>query len=553
MSDTEFFPFILTLEAPVIASSLERDANSARSLPYLPGSMLRGAVARALGDPDRNEERRARFEELVLSGQVCYLNAYPTSASGRALPTPAGLRMEKYGDRFHDLSGSRPQERGSGGAGLSEPSPQLLRIPEPYVTLGAAGLRRVAVQMTGTVHHQRVRELGRATAERGAMFYYEAIAAGQELEGLLAIRGNSREERLSRQRAVGGAMGETLWLGRSRRAEYGGSARITWRPARPRETQGCEGLVNADLEAGKIFRMLLSSDYLGRDARSGQMDPTWLLEEIVARLGGERRARVVQRLWDFRPVGAFNRKWGLELPQVLALRAGSVLVLEALAPVSMSELAAVEQSGLGERRGEGFGRVLFLAEGRSPISIQGAAGADRPQKPPDVRPGPTVRSMERRLLERGLEGQVLRRADHAVQGALRKHPEKIPPSSLLGRLRTPLRAGPAGLATLREWLEPKGPHELRQTARESLEGCGGIGGGNLLCWLRQILAAEDEEIARQLDFEKLAEERHIVSATNAGGHLRELVAQARWQLVDSVLGLLSRQVRRRSREASHGQ
>ncbi len=57
-------------------------------------------------------------------------------------------------------------------------------------------------------------------------------------------------------------------------------------------------------------------------------------------------------------IGGFNRKWGLPLPQALAVRMGSVLVFKdpGCDPTLLDDL---EVRGIGERRAEGFGRIAF--------------------------------------------------------------------------------------------------------------------------------------------------------------------------------------------------
>jgi CRISPR-associated protein Csx10 len=57
-------------------------------------------------------------------------------------------------------------------------------------------------------------------------------------------------------------------------------------------------------------------------------------------------------------IGGFNRKWGLSLPQIQALAAGSVLVFDNVS-VTAAQIAEWESQGLGNRRVEGFGRIAI--------------------------------------------------------------------------------------------------------------------------------------------------------------------------------------------------
>src|SRR3712207_3665571 len=90
-----YYPYTLTLRSPLLVSTLDGDPNSALGARFIPGSALRGVVARGLGDPGADPEALARFRQLVLGGSVRYLNGYLSRGGSRALPAPLSLRPEK--------------------------------------------------------------------------------------------------------------------------------------------------------------------------------------------------------------------------------------------------------------------------------------------------------------------------------------------------------------------------------------------------------------------------------------------------------------------------
>jgi len=61
-------------------------------------------------------------------------------------------------------------------------------------------------------------------------------------------------------------------------------------------------------------------------------------------------------------VGGFNRKWGLPLLQTPAIKRGSVIALSHFADPN-NALSSIYQTGLGERRNEGFGQVAIGWQG----------------------------------------------------------------------------------------------------------------------------------------------------------------------------------------------
>ena len=56
-----YLSYTLRLESPALLTSLGGDPNSSQSLSYIPGTALRGVVARGLGDPGSDEEKMRLF------------------------------------------------------------------------------------------------------------------------------------------------------------------------------------------------------------------------------------------------------------------------------------------------------------------------------------------------------------------------------------------------------------------------------------------------------------------------------------------------------------
>jgi CRISPR-associated protein Csx10 len=525
-----YHPFTLTLGSPVVLTSAGGDPNSAETTDFISGSAIRGAAARALTDaaPD--------FHRLILSGEVLYLNAYVLLGNQRCLPAPASLRREKYAHSVcHDLAGY------SGGRSDEEderdwPNEQLARLPSRYLTLTEPTPRAGVVRERGCVHHQRDRGIGKPTERTGALFRFEALEEGQRFGGLVVYRGADEDtvERLADR--VRGALGETVLLGRSRRAGYGGSARLEWGQARSREVEG-QAVASGAQPAGAFLRALLVSDYVGRDTETGQADPSAWLDEIVRRLGG--RVETLRWFGEAVLVGGYNRKWGMELPQALAQRAGAVAVFRVTAPILEEELLALEHQGLGERRIEGFGRVVFLRGAVKKPSLGGAPPRERVARP-QGEPPPELREMERRLLRDAVDASALE-----VAGELAGSAQRVPTRSLLGRLRVPLRLAPAlGLAQLRQWLG-NGANALRRPALRQLERCRIQPRQSqrrpLADWLRELLGGQTD-LGTLLNYPRLAQDHHFISNDSALECLTvpEEGDRVRTLFIDALLAAMAR-------------
>jgi CRISPR-associated protein Csx10 len=489
------------------------------------------------------------FRTLILEGSVRFLNAYPRVAGWRALPTPVSLRIDKTG--VPGPNGELDVRDLAAFAGAQEdentdwPDVPLSPVPEPFVTVDAAQPVRVAPARGSRFHQQRDRERGRAwkdpTTEEphGTIFAFEFLEAGQEFDGLVQIFGEDQAACEALAEQIKTALRPPILIGRSRRGGYGGDAMIWWDRAREREVIG-QGLVDADLPAGRQFRAVLTSPYIGRDPHTGQLDPSRLADEIVERLGG--RARIVRRRWSFQLVGGFNRKWRLEVPQALACAAGSVLVLETSKPIPLTDFLEVEHSGLGERRVEGFGRVTFLDAPSSTFVLREPAPA--PVKPPQEGDVPElVRFAEARIVDAAVERAIQEEAARLARNA-----KGIPSSSLLGRLRNAMRAEPeTALRTIRTWLAQDGSQNegLKRPAMDQLDRCRIGEGQRLSAWLRNMATGNDrQQLAVALRRDALVQRSHIVSEATAREHLAGRDYAVRARLIDSVLAALSREQRR---------
>lgn len=540
-----YLPYTLLLRAPAVLTSLGGDPNSSQSLPFIPGAALRGAAARGLGDPGRDADLLRSFRTMILDGNVRFLNAYPRAGGRRTLPTPVSMRIDKLGavgSAGEVTAWDLAAFNGEPSADAAWPEVSLSAMPEPFVSLNAAQPLRVQPARGSRIHQQRDRTRGRAWKEErdgceevhGAIFAFEFLDAGQEFDGLIQVRGADQAACDVLMGTIKNALHDPILLGRSRRGGYGGNAAISWGTARDREVDG-QGFVQADRLADTFFRALLTSPYVGRDPDVGQIDPSQVARELVEALAG--RVKVARRRWSFELVGGFNRKWRLELPQALACAPGSVLVLQTTAQISFADLLAVEHAGLGERRVEGFGRVVFL-EAPTQTQVFRVPSVGVVQAPTGDPPA-VVRFAEGRMLD-----SALTRAIEEEAARLARSAKSSPSRTLLGRLRNVMRAVPeAALDTLRTWLAQEGPAPLKRPAMDQLKRCRIGDGQRLASWLRTMAGEDGHGVEMLLRFDALAQRFHIQGEASARQRLQERLPWIRARLIDNTLASIARKQR----------
>lgn len=450
--------YTLRLLEPVLANSLAGDANSARSLMFVPGGLIRGALIGAymhdknlasikttdddfrrlfLTDTNRAEGSEAtaapgkgKFERH----KTRYLHAYPIVEGRRTIPAPLAWKVRKNeaaGDEINptDLCNFavRDPNEEDDEQEKEKGSWEKVKFESYYQTGQTAWSSEVPIHFN--LHTQRDAVYGRALEGRGAIFRYEALPAELQVRGIILTSTENDAKYLEKLLSENG--GE-LVLGKARSAGYG-RAKVTvekvgdltnwregWTWKRTTNNTDEEEIEDEPPAEAKEFTLTFLSEALVRD-NHGQftLNPLTALQK---RLGVTLKhdpehlpktpCEVIPKIFRAAEiVGGFNRTWGLPLPQVLAIAAGSVFVLKAEPEVKWKDLKRLEETGLGERRNEGFGRVKI--DYYQPEIIEWRKTGLESEKPKDEKIQLTSAAqsmanfMLKRLLQRGLSRKVL--------------------------------------------------------------------------------------------------------------------------------------------------
>lgn len=478
----------ITLLEPALVTALDGDPNSAVAHDFLPGSVLRGAMvgrylrlrrSAALDAADREARR------LFFDGSTRFLNGYPVpDGGGRTLPTPLSWHREKgTRDPIRDFAwGDGPDLVRKDG---EQTNWELVREPFCRPVQGDEDeVRLERPRRRVSVHIKTDARRGRPTKEAGEIYRYDALAGGQTFEAAVLCDGDADGDLVRELLADG-----EVHMGGSVSAGYGrvhiGSVRDVgdkWREA------GGPLLPAPD---GRLVVTLLSDVLLRNKYGQFVAEAEVLTQALSVALGVSLMPVNGGVFAGFRTVGGFNRKWGLPLPQALALRMGSVFVYQAPG-CDPKRLTALEWQGIGERRAEGFGRLAFNWHQASEWRVR--PDDRRVSKEPVAIPAGTAgHDLARRMVERMFR-QRLDRALAAQAQALVKGASCWPHRSQLGRLRAVVddalpRSPEEGRQRLEDFIKSVAK---RQTARRQFEHCR-VGGEALLAWLRSRVAEEAPE------------------------------------------------------------
>jgi len=461
--------FEIHLQEPLLASALEGDPNSSVSLPFIPGSIVRGALVtrylalHSVQDAAADPVCRALF----FDGHTRYLHAYPLDRTQRrTLPTPRAWKVEKGTKTpIYDLSVE--------AADLEQAKP----LGEPFTWLDENEVELYEPHKRVNVHTHRDRKMGRAIEGVGAVFQYEAIAGGEVFGGVILCEDSAMAEKLQDLLEEG-----DLALGGSRGAGYG--LVEVENVQRSPDWHEAPGDVD-DVAVGYALTVTLLSDVLVRDA-SGQYI-AYLNPAVVGTCLGTRLALVPERTHaQASVVGGFNRKWGIPLIQTPAARAGSVYVFQAQESIPADRLARLVDEGIGERRAEGFGRVAVNWHARFDVLHRREIPAGAPPAEPQTLSGTSfslAQAMAERMLRGMLERKLVERVNRArVTGNIS--------NSQLSRLRVIARSalGTRDVGRIGAYLG-----RLRKTAHDQLEGAR-VEGEPLIKWLQARLGDSRDQL-----------------------------------------------------------
>ncbi len=373
------------LDEPALISGKGVAGNDFEGLDYIPGVALRGALAGRAASRHLLQPGQGVYQAFVncfYRGGVRFMPLYLADLSGSGegrelqitLPAPQDiLSCETYPGFTEDRTVGT-----HGAASYALKQDGLLRCPvckrnghDDVELKPFSGFLRLGPDAS-TWELKRVTEMhvaiepGSGRAEAGALFSFDALAPGQYFCGLLACQGEAQWQQFCRLVSLPAAGGELkLRLGKASRRGYGQAS--AW--LEPLQVQAPHPwqMVSLDRRVTKPaegFVMTLLSDTIALDdwgrcltELEGPDGAAWLERVFGVRL------KVVRSFCASRPLDGRNAYLGLPRWRDVALTAGSSF---GLLPVGGEDAAAVrnaltraELEGIGARRHEGFGWVLF--------------------------------------------------------------------------------------------------------------------------------------------------------------------------------------------------
>lgn len=504
----------ITLLEPALVASFGGAPDSVEALDYLPGSVLRGVFIGKYLRANRGREldiTDSATRRLFFDDSTRFLNGYPLDRlDKRMLPTPRSWRKKKGDENVVFDFAVESKEDDFNAAG------------EPLCSLGEENARLHHPERLLTVHTTRTRRFGRAmnaTKHKlqdddtpGAVYRYDALAANQVFEAVILCDRNE-DAGLLKPFIEG-----DIFLGKSRSSGYG-RAKIELSDI---DDEWQEAPFD---KAHNAFIMTLLSDTLMRDQNGSYTTNARVFQRLVStRLGVELRLR--DAFVKSHVVGGFNRKWGLPLPQALALQAGSVLVFETDQAPASEKLDALLWQGIGERRAEGFGRIGVNWHTRECLAVDSITASEQ-TKSADIQ-----QKASREIAQQMLERLLRKRLEEKLYGYVARFDIKDTPyKSQLSRVRAVAQQALFGESPDPQLVKTF-IQDLRPKARRQFEKAR-VGSQSLLTWIEESC---NQDILQILDFK----EEDIPKLRTSDGSLKATIspkikAEYTLRYIDAVL------------------
>ena len=322
-----FLVYDLTIMEPVRVTNLASSHDTYKdNRGYIPATAIRGAVMGAL----TNDLSIAR-----LLSEVRFGDAVPVK-DGTVIPTPKGFYADKQGKVFYHFLKDE------------EVIPNTKRA-----SLGAfAALKGDTVETWSAKEGEntRINIENQRTKNEGGMVQTGWLEAGQTMTGIVYVPDDLKDKVLT-------ALSGEIRLGASVHSGCG-LCEITpkeWVDTPPEVT--AYGYKDGDTIPDTLYMELLSPLALVDEYG----EPTGVTNKIIGDLLNVTVDDILCSTSVSR-IDGFNRHYGTRLAPVEVYDSGSMFKIKCKSAPDIKKLRELEREGIGTRREEGFGRVLFVKD-----------------------------------------------------------------------------------------------------------------------------------------------------------------------------------------------
>lgn len=339
----KYFKYIIENEDPVRIADDSRSQNGqTETLHYIAGSAIRGLVIGEIaGDIEGFEKNKA----LLFTSKMRFLNAYPTKRVGaedtfdsfkELMPVPMG---------FYANKGAEKVIQNVVVTGSVDSTMKRARIGD-FAYIDGSCLFGASVKTGSDLKIKK--QFMKKDEEERAVFRNQYIERGYTFAGYIIMEDDTYADVIQDMFATG----KTVYVGNGKSA---GSGRCRIVKSGMVDSISYADAATGDLQ-GSCYMMLLS-DAVMRNSYGEYCGLN--LEELQDKLGVSN-LEIVRCATSGRNVRGYNSTWKTRIPSVQMYQKGSVFLLKYNGVITESKAKEIMERGIGVRRNEGFGRVIFL-------------------------------------------------------------------------------------------------------------------------------------------------------------------------------------------------
>lgn len=327
----------ITLLDDVVLSQKTATAGDHKSLDYIPGSAILGAIAARFYNAFDKEAAWKIFH----SANVRFCNAYPQINGHRSIPMPLAIHSEKTPEKgneskVYNFTQFHKDER-----------IQYKQTRCGFVVENGLALSNKLPQKTSRMRTAIDAHTG--AAAKSQLYGYESLDAGQRFVGKI-LWNDSVNTDLAKILSIF-ENGETIHIGRSKTASYG-RARIA-----PKNTAAA----SPQSVQGNTFSIIAMSDLFLRNSKTGA--PELTLPPEALGLNNENWSIDYSKTF-VRPTSVFqynSYRKELEIQKTLISK-GSIFTFTSNSPLTAQEISNIQKNianGIGFSKEQGFGEIDF--------------------------------------------------------------------------------------------------------------------------------------------------------------------------------------------------
>lgn len=325
----KYLEYVMTNIEPVrIANLFTCKSGEITTLNYIPGSTMRGLL---IGELSRELDFE-KIRKVLLSDHIRFLNVYPSIGGVEMIPAPKGFYEHKKQDgRLHNVLVTRTFDDGMKRAKLGS-----------FCMIQDQTIKYLDVEQAEVLNID-------VNKKENGIFRSDMIQAGQMFKGYIAFDedGMCASDNIKEVLET-----HTLRVGSKRSAGYGSvlfSEVKYMQQSRPYERY-----------SGKhkqVTYLYLLSNTVMRD-ENGEICGL-NLKDLEKKMGISE-LEIDNASTSIVRMSGVNRTWGARTPEVPMYEAGNVFKLKYTGTVDALHLERIEDEGIGIRKSEGCGRILFL-------------------------------------------------------------------------------------------------------------------------------------------------------------------------------------------------